>query len=153
MSVAVSESVLTNDSFLLNGAQNDVTIPQLHGTMIQGRGRELQHLRSAYQRVRDTGGSEVVFVQGQAGSGKTCLVETALRRHVLLGTGYYATGKFDQVCARDAYSALVAAFHEVCDLVLQGGEDVKDAVKQALVESLGDDLGIRGVVYYRSFSR
>ena len=94
-------------------------------------------LNQAYQRVKNTGRAGVVFVHGQAGSGKTSLVET-MREAVVISGGYFVAGKFDQIPVKDPYSALVAALDDLCDLI--GQSDRMEVVKKDLLETLGDEL-------------
>ena len=109
-----------------------------HSTL-RGRARETKQLLSAYECVLETGATATVLVSGSAGTGKTRLVTEELLSRVNADDGFFATGKFDQIQQSVPYSALVASFNNVCDLVAesQNKEDL-NRVKAALVESLGE---------------
>ncbi|WP_437929370.1 AAA family ATPase [Sorangium sp. So ce291] len=72
-----------------------------------GRERELAALRAALDRASD-GGTELVLVTGEAGIGKTSLVD-ALRATVAERGGRFIAGKFDQRTANVPYSSVAEA--------------------------------------------
>jgi len=106
---------------------------------IYGREHELALLENAYQRICDPGhDSEVVFVKGFTGTGKSALVES-LRNPVQVRDEepYYVYGKFDLQAKNEPFSALVNAFTEICEAILQSDE--LDEMKDAITEALGND--------------
>lgn len=64
----------------------------------------------------------LVVIHGKSGMGKTSVVEVSLRDEVVpKNQGFFCSGKFPQSNATtyDAYSAIMAAFSDLCDLVVQ----------------------------------
>jgi len=102
-----------------------------------GRDNELLELKDSYQRIKDGNSFEKVMVHGNSGTGKTSLV-LALQESVLLDGGLFCSGKYFQNTKQEPYSAIMTAFSDLCDLVLQS--DGFDEVQRARIEkSLGSD--------------
>ena len=99
---------------------------------IYGRTREVSLLQEAFMRVRGVqgsdgsflqrgGSSEVIAIHGPSGTGKTKLVEAALRNYAPDNNGCLVAGKFNQyLMTGESYSALTAAFSDLCDLLVSG---------------------------------
>jgi predicted ATPase len=105
-----------------------------------GREKERQLLSDAYTRTKQKGASpEVVLVHGLSGTGKTTLVRT-LQEPAAISNGYFVQGKWDQIQQNEPFSGLVAAFSDLCDLVVQSDdfEERLDKIKEILQRS-GDD--------------
>lgn len=117
---------------------------------IYGRKREASLLREAFRRVRGVqgsdgkflqrgGSSEIVVVHGPSGTGKTKLVEAALCNYAPDIDGCLITGKFNQFSMTgESYSALSAAFSDLCDLLTSSQSDEELA---QIREDLGAKLG------------
>jgi predicted ATPase len=81
----------------------------------------------------------VIVVHGESGSGKTSLIES-LRKPVSESNGFFCTGKFFQPSdeggvSQEPYSAVMAAFSDLCDLVLQSTDydsHRRNEIQQAL---------------------
>lgn len=112
-------------------------------TPLFGRTKEVKQLLESFQTLlaaRNVSQTtcqhqRLVIVHGVSGMGKTSLVESALREVVCDNQGYFCTGKFAQKgSTHDAYSALMAAFSELCDLVVQSSdfEQRKDHIRKVL---------------------
>lgn len=89
---------------------------------LYGRSVEVGVLREAYTRISnkesEPGSSEVVRVFGAGGSGKSYLVEKALRNFTATAhTGFFVSGKYDQQTQHELYSAIIVALTDLCDLV------------------------------------
>ena len=115
-----------------------------------GRDKELQSLRDAYQSVRRTGRPLLYLVEGSSGAGKSALIEVGLRNPVSRQNGYFGSGKFypnhnhtmhnnsdssDNQNHQSSYSAIVAAFTDVCDLVVQQTKHQHDATRQRVLQA------------------
>ena len=101
---------------------------------LQGRSREKLELLKAYSRVVQTQKSQVVFVHGMSGQGKTSIVDT-LREPVCDANGYFCCGKFfSNSGIQEPHSAITAAFSDLCDFVLQSHdfEQSRARIKGAL---------------------
>lgn len=108
----------------------------LHDTpAVFGRAHETKLLSGAFQQVLRTKCTTTVVVHGESGVGKTCLVDT-LRLPVIQNDGYFCAGKFFQNSSvQEPYSALMAAFSDMCDLVIQSddfNEKRQHEIQQAL---------------------
>lgn len=80
-----------------------------------GPDAEIKLLQECVERV-SVGSSELIFVSGPSGVGKSSLVES-LRHGMEESDEYYlVSGKFDQYLRREPFSAISAAFGELVDL-------------------------------------
>lgn len=86
----------------------DVSDRLLISSRLYGREREAAVLAAGFERVRATGGTELVLVSGYSGIGKSSLVQE-LRWPVMEARGYFASGKYDQYQRDIPYSTLVQA--------------------------------------------
>lgn len=106
--------------------------------LLRGRRKELSVLSQAYQRVVREKSFEAVIVHGESGSGKTSLIET-LRKPVCRRKGYFCAGKYIQNSEiQEPYSAIMAAFSDLCDLILQSS-DFSEARRAHMQEAIGSD--------------
>jgi hypothetical protein len=95
----------------------DLNIPQI----VVGREQETEALLQAF--LRTIGGpGELVLVSGEAGVGKTTLVNQ-LVRPVTEHMGLFLYAKFEQVRHLDVYKALIQVLEEFCRLVLSEPTD------------------------------
>lgn len=122
--------------FVLAGG--DDAAPPLAAGALVGRAAEQRALTEAWQRCR--GGARLfVLVEGYAGSGKTSLVEQALRP--LAGSGFIV-GKADQVVRSVPFGTLIRAFSGwVLDL-LGASDDRLRYWRAALLDALGANAGV-----------
>ena len=83
------------------------------------RGEECALVAACYRQTQ-TGeqASEIILIDGLSGTGKSMLAESLRGPVTLNGHGFFTSGKFDQL-RNEPYVALVEAFSEICDLVLQ----------------------------------
>ena len=109
-----------------------------------GRGKERLSLLKAYLAMlecrHDALCKTVVVVHGTSGIGKTSLVEI-LRDPVTSSHGYFVAGKFCKPVEgvmQEPHSAVMAAFSDLCDLVLQS-VDFDECRRMEIQEALGTD--------------
>ena len=103
---------------------------------LYGRSRESLVLLKAYLNVRQTNNAKRVLVHGVSGSGKTALVDV-LREPVCESQGYFVVGKFFQdLGMQEPYSAIMAAFSDLCDLVSQS-DDFTEERRSEIQQKLG----------------
>jgi len=106
--------------------------------LLRGRRKEVSVLSQAYQRVIREKSFVTVIVHGESGSGKTSLIET-LREPVCRSNGYFCAGKYIQNSGiQEPYSAIMAAFSDLCDLILQSS-DFSKARRAHIREAIGSD--------------
>lgn len=109
---------------------------------LHGRSQETSILMDAYRRISNEGSrSELVWVKGESGIGKSALVEN-MRQLVTSQDppGWYIQGKFDQLRQMEALSALVTAFSDLCDFILHS--DNFPHVRKSIQKRLGEDARI-----------
>ncbi|WP_433934324.1 AAA family ATPase [Sorangium cellulosum] len=97
-----------------------------------GRERELTELRGALDRA-SRGATELALVTGEAGIGKTALVE-ALRDTVAERGGRFIAGKFDLRAANVPYSSVVEALCGLADALRDEPEERRAALRDAVGE-------------------
>ena len=92
--------------------------------------------------LSDTGFSEIVLLHGPSGTGKTKLVEAALRNYAPTHGGLLIGGKFDQLQMRgESFSALSAALSDLCDALLSTRPPAElHQLQQELLQELGSDV-------------
>ncbi|WP_438037965.1 AAA family ATPase [Sorangium sp. So ce128] len=103
---------------------------------LYGRERELGALVAAFERVARLGAPELLLLSGNAGVGKTSLVQELYRKAVR-ERGLFAAGKFDQQRRHAPYATIVQALRELVREILSGSEPVVDAWRRRLSAALG----------------
>ncbi|KAI2494884.1 PhoQ sensor [Fragilaria crotonensis] len=83
--------------------------------LLLGRDAEIKLLQECVDRV-SLGSSELLFVSGSSGVGKSSLVESLRQGMEESDKFYLVSGKFDQYLRREPFSAISAAFGELVDL-------------------------------------
>lgn len=107
------------------------------GSRLHGRDNEIALFDEAYQRIchTDHGASEVFFVHGSIGTGKTSLVDH-LRNPTRHGDEepYFVYGRYDLDTSQEPFTAIVNAFSDICDFILQSDEleEMKDAINEVM---------------------
>ena len=109
-------------------------------TFLFGRQEQVATVRAACDRTSG-GKSELVCVHGVSGTGKSSLVESMREIVMTNDAGCFVSGKFDLLqTSREPYSAIAAAFSDICDIILQS-ENPMDERRAALV-ALGPECKI-----------
>jgi predicted ATPase/signal transduction histidine kinase len=104
---------------------------------LYGRERHCEQLRAALERA-EQGGCQVVLVAGPSGVGKSSLV----RRAAAPASGYFLTGKFDQLSSEKPCSALMEALDQLALQLLTENEDRLEQWRARLYERLEGSLGL-----------
>lgn len=121
------------------GGWNKYSESRAHQNIVYGRSRETLQLLKTYQKLLQTKQSQTVLVHGESGCGKTSLVDS-VREQVCASNGYFVTGKYIQnSTTREPYSAIMAAFSDICDLTAQS-EDCNEQRCKQIQEGLGSML-------------
>jgi predicted ATPase len=141
-------SVTTGDTYLKNHELEHVEKEGLQETgggdsaptaqSIYGRSAEIAALLQTYQRLLATKRAHTVIVHGESGSGKKTALVDMLREPVCEANTYFVAGKFFQLDANvsgEPYSAIMAVFSDLCDLVIQA-DDYDEDQRREMKESL-----------------
>src|SRR6185369_11547876 len=103
---------------------------------LYGRGREVETLLAAFDRVVVDGAPELVLVSGYSGIGKSSVVHE-LHRVLVLPRALFAAGKFDQYKRGIPYATLAQAFQSVVGQLLSKSDAELGRWRDALTEALG----------------
>jgi predicted ATPase/signal transduction histidine kinase/GAF domain-containing protein len=120
------------DSFPLG--RNDVSSRVLVPEKLYGREAQTRALVTSFDRVQAQGGTEIVFVTGQAGTGKSSLVNE-LHKHLVQPRGFFAAGKFDQYERNLPYATLTQAFQQLVRQILSESDDELAQWRKSLLEA------------------
>jgi predicted ATPase len=137
-SIVSSLGVLSWDEQLDAIAEDGPKLDFLNLKVI-GRDEEIAQLQAAFDRAA-AGHCEAVELYGYAGTGKSTLVERAFREYVFDRDGFFVMGKFEQLRKKEPYSAIMEAFADICDLVIETGDT--EQVRNAIHTSMGSDADI-----------
>lgn len=111
------------------------------------RSSETLALLKAYQSVLQTRKSRTVLVHGESGSGKTALVDS-LRKSVRASQGYFCGGKFFQNgTSLDPYSAIMAAFSDLCEQVYR-----REGSNKKRISEIREQLEAEGYLLSKSIT-
>jgi predicted ATPase/tRNA A-37 threonylcarbamoyl transferase component Bud32 len=102
---------------------------------LYGRQAELAQLAATYDRLAQ-GNSELLFVAGYSGVGKTSLVRE-IRRDVISKGGTFAEGKFDQLHQTQPYSAWAQAFTQLVNNWLAESEANLADWRENILDAVG----------------
>jgi PAS domain S-box-containing protein len=118
-------------------AQQDISsrfqIPQ----RLYGREQEIQILLSGFERVSQ-GNSEMLLIAGEAGIGKSVLVQE-IYKPITRQHGYFIAGKFDQFQRDIPYASIVQAFHSLTTQLLSESEEQLSTWRKKLLDALGNN--------------
>eukprot|EP00546_Thalassionema_frauenfeldii_P021998 CAMPEP_0178898092 /NCGR_PEP_ID=MMETSP0786-20121207/2130_1 /TAXON_ID=186022 /ORGANISM="Thalassionema frauenfeldii, Strain CCMP 1798" /LENGTH=1030 /DNA_ID=CAMNT_0020568755 /DNA_START=121 /DNA_END=3212 /DNA_ORIENTATION=+ len=101
-----------------------------------GREQELTKLTDEFKKVKNTNSFASIAIHGLSGTGKTSLARK-LQEFVCEKEGFFCTGKCFQNSGlgQDPFSALMAAFSDLCDLTIQStdfSEERRSEIQKAL---------------------
>jgi energy-coupling factor transporter ATP-binding protein EcfA2 len=110
----------------------------LRSQQLYGRCKEMLRLTQALARVSNGNGSEVVFLAGPSGSGKTILAEH-LRDSITKSGGVFGVAAFHKYTRNHPHIAILQAFNDVCDVLIQTGDFDNFDAKRTIKEQLGGE--------------
>jgi predicted ATPase/class 3 adenylate cyclase/tRNA A-37 threonylcarbamoyl transferase component Bud32 len=123
------------DAFAI--ARQDVSekfqVPQ----KLYGRGQEIETLLMTFERISQ-GTSEIMLVTGDAGIGKSALVNE-IHKPIVAKRGYFIAGQFDQLKRNIPYSSLIQAFQTLMRQILTESEAQIGEWKEKLLHALGSN--------------
>ena len=102
---------------------------------LHGRDAQIDQLIGTFDEVATKGDTQVVFLSGYAGVGKSSMV-SHLQSAVAGARPLFATGKFDQYRADTPYVPLVQAFQSLVRDLLVSGDRELEQWQHALTEAL-----------------
>ncbi|MNX42140.1 Serine/threonine-protein kinase PknB [compost metagenome] len=108
---------------------------------LHGRESEMSMLTQAFYSAC-LGSTEMVYVSGDAGIGKTSLIEEVLRKQQHDRDFYYITGKFEQLSKESPYHPIIQAFRGLMRHLLGQRKDQSILWKQKLQEALGPNVHV-----------
>lgn len=113
--------------------QNRLIFPQ----KLFGREKQTDLLLAAFESVSQ-GATELLFISGYSGVGKTSLVKE-IYHPVIRQQGYFISGKYDQLQRATPYSAIIEAFQELILRLLMEPEERLALLKETLINVLGNN--------------
>ena len=136
-------TMMSSLSLATDGDDDSWAVSTGAAPVLCGRTRETLQLLKAYQQVTidqsPSKAQQVVVVHGESGTGKTALIQETLRELVCDSQGYFCTGKFFQNSGvQEPYSAIMAAFSDLCDFTSQS-EDFGEDRRREIQQELGPD--------------
>ncbi|WP_009634539.1 AAA family ATPase [Synechocystis sp. PCC 7509] len=106
---------------------------------LYGRAAEIEALLVAFDRVAGSEGvREMMLVSGDAGVGKTALVQE-LCKPITAKHGYFIWGKFDQFRRNIPYSAIVDALQKLVQQLLEEPDEQMEVWRSRLLTALGSN--------------
>ena len=105
-----------------------------------GRKEEFSELKAAFSKVM-LGSCETIFISGEAGSGKTSLLQS-FSEHVYKEKGEFISGKFDQFRRNRPYSAIIQAFKELLRKRLSSPAPIVNAWKKRITGVLDQNTSL-----------
>jgi len=116
--------------------------PARHGAPgFYGRESEAAQLEQAFRSVC-LGSSEAVYVRGEAGIGKTRLIEETFRDGRLADSYFFVSGKFEQLAGGVPYEPIVKAFRGLIRRLLGESEAAVEAWRTKLTQTMGSAAGV-----------
>lgn len=107
---------------------------------LYGRDIQIKQLQDLYQKV-ENGGFEVVFVSGVSGSGKTILVQKAIKPLIGENT-LYMYGKCNQYTHGEPYIPFIESFTMLIHSLLTQPQDMLVEWRKNIVSTLGENCSI-----------
>lgn len=107
---------------------------------LYGRNKELSILLEGLRKV-SLGNSQVVFLRGISGTGKTTLVRE-LYQPIIEKRGFFIQGKFQQYKRDIPYQGIIQAFKSLIKILLIEHSDDLDLWKSKLLSEVGSNIQI-----------
>jgi predicted ATPase/signal transduction histidine kinase len=123
------------DSFALG--EHDTPDRLLIPEKLHGRAREVEALLGAFDRIAKGGRPELVLVSGDAGIGKSAVVNELHKALLLPSSGLFASGKFDQDKRDIPYRAIAQSFQGLIRGLMSKSDAEMEGWRIAVSEALG----------------
>ncbi|HEY9753827.1 MAG TPA: AAA family ATPase [Oculatellaceae cyanobacterium] len=108
---------------------------------LYGRDSQVNKLGYDFNRMIDQGRTQLLFVSGYSGVGKTAFVRW-LYEPLAKERGFFLAGKFEQFRRDVPFAPFAQAFQELVQYLLTESEEQISYWKTALTEALGDGLAL-----------
>ncbi len=118
-------------------AQKDFSDKLSISQKIYGREEELALLMNSF-KLAGSGLSQVLFVSGSPGIGKSVLINE-ISRPVVAQNSFFIKGKFDQFNRNIPYSAILDAFQELVDFILVNNQELISQWKTKILNEVGEN--------------
>jgi PAS domain S-box-containing protein len=115
--------------------ENDIPDRLLIPEKLYGRQREVDSLCASFERVIESGTTELALISGYSGIGKSSVVN-ALHKALVPPRGLFASGKCDQYKRNIPYSTLAQAFQSLIRYLLVKSEADLAASRDSLRDAL-----------------
>ncbi|TNF66307.1 MAG: GAF domain-containing protein [Gammaproteobacteria bacterium] len=125
---------------LFDIAEKDISKELKPSEKIYGRDKQIDILFLRYEEVA-AGNSNVLFIQGASGFGKTMLVQK-LNEKLLQHHGYLISGKYEYLKRSIPYYAIAQALDKLIKETLTKNTEQLDKIKQRTLKALGDNAGV-----------
>ncbi|MEK3832997.1 helix-turn-helix transcriptional regulator [Paenibacillus sp. FSL R7-0128] len=132
-----STHVLISDLDTLGLVQDRI----LTQTRYHGRTHELATLTQAFYSAC-LGSTEMVYISGEAGIGKTSLMEQMFQNQQHARQFFYITGKFEQISSQSPYHPIIQAFRGLLRHLLGERRDTSEFWAERLRNALGSSAHI-----------
>lgn len=106
-----------------------------------GREHELAMLTQAFYSAC-LGSTEMVYISGEAGIGKTSLMNEMFRKQQHSRDFFYITGKFEQISKESPYHPIIQAFRGLMRHLLGERKDQSELWRQKLQAALGASANV-----------
>ncbi|MHA6533026.1 helix-turn-helix transcriptional regulator [Paenibacillus sp. BAC0078] len=121
-------------------------IGRSHNTFVMepgfhGREYEMSMLNQAFYSAC-FGSTEMVYISGEAGIGKTSLIDEVFRKQRHARNFFYITGKFEQISKESPYHPIIQAFRGLMRHLLGERKEQSELWKLKLQETLGASANV-----------
>ena len=103
---------------------------------LYGRETEIEEIKSIFKRIL-TGRSELLFISGYSGVGKTSLAQETGPVVVDAG-GFFVQGKYNQFLENSPYSGWIQAFDGLVNSILMFSPDILVSIKKEILDAIGN---------------
>jgi predicted ATPase/signal transduction histidine kinase/CheY-like chemotaxis protein/HPt (histidine-containing phosphotransfer) domain-containing protein len=120
--------------------EHDVPLSFRISTGFCGRKQELTLLAEALQRV-GSGPAEIIFISGNAGTGKTRLIQQ-FEQQVYKKVRFFISGKFQTLESKAPYEPIIGVFEQLFRWVLSRSSNELTALQKQIRKTLGANASL-----------
>lgn len=116
--------------------ENDFSGKLINPDKLYGREDAINKLHEAFEKVSN-GKTELYTIYGQPGVGKSALIQE-VNKPITINQNIFVEGKFDQFHKNIPYTAIISAFRNFANNILNKSDDELDYWKNLMQKSVGD---------------